>query len=59
MCKKIMAIDRGYKHSEEGRKLYQHGEKEIKLLSLRDGYSKTRSDINYVRVCLHFHPGSS
>ena len=25
------------------RKRYQHGEKEIKLLRLRDGYSKTQS----------------
>ena len=42
------------------RKLYQHGEKEIKLLRLRDDYSKTRSDLNnYVRVGLHFHRGSS
>ena len=56
---KIMAIAVRLNILKKWRKLYQHGEKEIKLLSLRDGYSKTRSDINYVRVCLHFHPGSS
>ena len=56
MCEKIMAIDRGLKHSEEAEEVVPAwGE----LLSLRDGYSKTRSDINHVRVGLHFHPGSS
>ena len=44
------------KHSEEAEEVVPAwGE----LLSLRDGYSKTRSDINQVRVGLHFHPGSS
>ena len=56
MCEKIMAIDRGLKHSEEAEEVVPAwGE----LLSLRDGYSKTRSDINHVRVGFHFHPGSS
>ena len=38
--------------------LYQHGEKEIKLLSLRYGCSKTRSDISYVEFVFIFILGA-
>ena len=39
MATKIMAIDKRLSILKKRRKLYQHVEKEIKLLRLKDGYT--------------------